>query len=115
VSQDSGRYWGLNSLQARESYKTGPYEYKLASYIRYIAMKMEAETTEEFFVAFGDNTWPSYRNMTDGFIRLGDMIFADNIQVFFNGYLTCHYRAFFCAEKKDLTKEMKEGYRRVRG
>jgi aminoglycoside phosphotransferase len=51
VSQDSGRYWGLNSLQARESYKAGPYEYKLASYIRYIAMKMEAETTEESFVA----------------------------------------------------------------
>jgi len=94
--------------------RPGRTEYELAGYMRYIAMKMGAETTGESFVASGDNTWPNYRNMTDRFIRPGDIVFADNIQVSFNGYLTCYYRTFFCGRKKDLTEEMKEGYRRVR-
>jgi len=96
---DAGFY---NVLQAA---KPGVREIELSSLMRDTCLKLGAECVHNAQVTSGNRTFPHPHDVSDRFIRPGDMIFMD-VVCDYMGYKTCYYRTFMCGKPTQNQKDV---------
>lgn len=101
----------INHYELAKHAEAGMTEYELTGFMNSIPMKYGCEPEPRCFVASGPNTWPNYRNTSDRQLRPGDIFYADNIQLSWNGYKSCNYRTYSVAFKPSQAAE--DAYKRV--
>ena len=96
---DAGFY---NVLEAA---KPGVREIELSSIMRDTCLRLGAEVVHNAQVTSGNRTFPHPHDVSDRFIRPGDMIFMD-VVCDYMGYKTCYYRTIMCGKPTQNQKDV---------
>ncbi len=103
---DAGFY---NVIQAA---KPGVREIELSSIMRDTCLRLGAEAVHNAQVTSGNRCFPHPHDVSDRFLRPGDMVFMD-VVCDYMGYKTCYYRTFICGKPTENQKYVFEKAYRI--